>query len=143
MKNRGGFAWWELAVILLVTGFLAGITIPKFRNFIVRSKEAATKGGLASLRSAVNVYYRDNGNVYPTDTLQSLTKDRKYIPEIPLVQLPGTGHPDSNVVRPAQKISDEGGWIYYNDRTSLADWGRVVINCSHYDSKKEIVWSEL
>ena len=55
MICRRGFTWWELLILVLITGILTGITIPKFQDLIVRSKEANTKAGLASLRSAIQV----------------------------------------------------------------------------------------
>lgn len=142
MTLRKGFTWWELLVLLLITAVFTGITIPKFQDLIVRSKEAGTKAGLASLRSALQVYFNEN-NAYPVDNLESLVKEQKYIPEIPLTQLPKTGHQDSNTVYTSQDISDTGGWLYYNDKTSPAKWGTILINCSHHSVLDDIVWSEI
>lgn len=142
MKNRNGFSWWELLLLVLITAVFTGLTIPKFKDLIVRSKEGGTKGGLSEMRSALSSYYLDNKNSFPTDTLESLTKG-KYLYEIPITQLPKTGHPDSNKVYPAGEVTDEGGWIYFNDKSDLSKWGHVIVNCSHYDVKKELVWSEL
>ena len=79
MICRRGFTWWELLILVLITGILTGITIPKFQDLIVRSKEANTKAGLASLRSAIQVYFAEH-NAYPEDDLECLVKDGKYIP---------------------------------------------------------------
>lgn len=142
MICRRGFTWWELLILVLITGILTGITIPKFQDLIVRSKEANTKAGLASLRSAIQVYFAEH-NAYPEDDLECLVKDGKYIPEIPITQIPGTNHNDSNKVLLQSEITDEGGWIYYNDKKKPRTWGNVTVNCSHSDSNDSVVWSEL
>jgi len=142
MRLRKGFTWQELILLVLITGVLTGITIPKFKDLIVRSKEAGTKAGLASLRSAIKVYYSEN-NAYPQDNLECLIKDGKYLTEIPITQIPGTAHADSNNVLLNSEITDEGGWIYNNNKTKQAKWGTVFINCSHKDHLGAIEWSEL
>ena len=142
MTDRQGFTWLELLILILITAVLTSITIPKFQDLIVRSKEANTKAGLASLRSAIKVYYAEH-NAYPSDNLECLLEDSKYIPELPITQIPGTDHPDSNKVLLNSEITDEGGWIYHNDKSKPANLGKVLINCSHKDHLDTIVWSEL
>ena len=142
MKQRSGFTWIELIVLILITTVLTSITIPKFKDLIVRSKEANTKAGLASLRSALRVYYAENQS-YPADNLESLTRDGKYIPEIPTTQIPGTTHVDTNEVFLGTEITDAGGWLYNNDKTVPVKWGKIFVNCSHKDHLGEITWSEL
>ena len=142
MTCRCGFTWWELLVLVLITAVLTGITIPKFQDLIVRSKEANTKAGLASLRSALQVYFSEH-NAYPSDNLDSLAKDGKYIPEIPITQIPGTEHKDSNAVLLQSDVTDIGGWIYYNDKADSAKWGTVIVNCTHKESMGAIAWNEL
>ena len=142
MRLRKGFTWQELIILVLITGVLTGITIPKFKDLIVRSKEANTKAGLASLRSAIQVYYAEN-HAYPQDTLECLIKDGKYLPELPITQIPGTKHTDTNNVLANSDITDEGGWVYHNDKTKPSKWGKIFINCSHKDHLETVSWNEL
>lgn len=45
---------------IVIIGLLLGISIPKFLFMVTAAKQAASKGYLASLRSATNIYYSDN-----------------------------------------------------------------------------------
>lgn len=50
----------ELMIVVAIIGILAGIAIPRYMNFVQRSREGATKGSLGALRSAIGIYYADN-----------------------------------------------------------------------------------
>ena len=139
MKNvKKGFTLIELMIVVAIIGILAAIAIPKFADLINKSKEGATKGGLSSVRSAIQVYYGDNEGWFPADSLECITLNAKYIAEIPLAKLPGTGHGDSNAVAPiaaSGAITDQSGWAYFNDTTEAATWGNFVVSCTHEDIK--------
>lgn len=68
-------------VIVAVIAILAIIAIPKFSDMVRKSRDAATKGGLGAIRSALVIYYADNEN-HPYD-LSLLTIDSKYLDKIP------------------------------------------------------------
>lgn len=136
-KKEGGFTLIELMIVVAIIGILAAIAIPKFADLINKSKEGATKGSLSSVRSAIQVYYGDNEGWYPTDSLSCLTANAKYLNEIPLAKLPGTGHSDSNAVD--DEISDHGGWGYAD---SQPWWGYFLVNCTHTDIEQTKMWSE-
>ncbi|MBP9699558.1 MAG: type II secretion system protein [Elusimicrobia bacterium] len=55
----------ELILVSTIIGLLASIALPKFANLIDKSREAALKGSLGSLRSALEIYYADNEGIYP------------------------------------------------------------------------------
>ncbi len=147
-KVRQGFTLIELMIVVAIIGILAAIAIPKFADLINKSKEGATKGALSSVRSALQVYYGDNEGWFPTD-ITTLTDQAKYINEIPVAKLPGTGHADSGAVGYFVSIDsagvftaaagggaeDSGGWAYFNDPTATAYWGTFVANCTHEDIK--------
>jgi prepilin-type N-terminal cleavage/methylation domain-containing protein len=139
MKNaKKGFTLIELMIVVAIIGILAAIAIPKFADLINKSKEGATKGGLSSARSAVQVYYGDNEGWFPTDTLACITLNAKYINEIPVAKLPGTGHGDSKAVAAVTNggaVTDGTGWAYFNDPTHAASWGNFVVSCTHEDIK--------
>lgn len=140
---RRGFTLLELMIIVAIIGILAGIAVTRFGGVIDKSKEGATRGGLTSLRSALQIYYGDN-TLFPSDDLASLVENKKYIDNLPLVKLPGTGHPENRHVSvgasTATALTDTGGWAYVNDTASPL-FGTLLVNCSHADSKGKS-WAE-
>ena len=145
MNNKKGFTLIELMIVVAIIGILAAIAIPKFADLINKSKEGATKGSLSSVRSAIQVYYGDNEGWFPVDSLACLTANAKYLSEIPKAKLPNTGHGDIDAV--AVAAADDGGWLYFNTRTTPSTWGNFVVNCTHEDLKGQesgdvtTVWS--
>ena len=144
--NKKGFTLIELMIVVAIIGILAAIAIPKFADLINKSKEGATKGALSSVRSALQVYYGDNEGWFPADNLGILVAGAKYINNIPVAKLPGTGHPDAPTVfafssttlagafQPAAS-DDSGGWAYFNNPNVAVMWGTFVANCTHEDIK--------
>jgi prepilin-type N-terminal cleavage/methylation domain-containing protein len=65
MRKIRGFTLIELMLVVAIIGLLAAIAIPKFSDMIDKSREAALKGQLGTLRSALTLYYADNEGVYP------------------------------------------------------------------------------
>ena len=55
--GRGGFSLIELVIVIAILGILAAVAIPKFIDFTGDAKEAACKGSLGTVRSAVANYY--------------------------------------------------------------------------------------
>ena|SRR3989338_5656450 len=56
MKNRG-FTLIELVIVIVILGILATVAIPKFVNLTDQAKDAATKGILGGVRSAISIDY--------------------------------------------------------------------------------------
>jgi len=132
--------------VVAIIGILAAVAVPKFADLINKSKEGATKGALSSLRGALQVYYSDNEGWYPADSdLSSLTANNgKYINEIPMAKTP-TRHADSKAVKAdaTAPVNDAGGWAYYNT-TGNANWGNVVVNCTHGTiTNTATIWSTI
>ncbi|MBI5555872.1 MAG: prepilin-type N-terminal cleavage/methylation domain-containing protein, partial [Elusimicrobia bacterium] len=69
-RSKKGFTLVELMIVVAIIGILAGIAIPRYMNFVRRSREGATKGNLGAIRSALNIYYTDQEGIYPA-TLNS------------------------------------------------------------------------
>lgn len=121
----------ELIIIVVIVGILAAIAIPKFYDLMGRSYDGATKGALSSMRSAMQVYSGDNSGRFPADKLECLTINAKYIAEIPMAKMKGTGHVVSSNV--AVAFQDGPGWFYANDPASTTTWGSFMVNCTHVD----------
>ena len=147
IKNTG-FTLIELMIVVAIIGILAAIAIPKFADLISKSKEGASKKGLAVLRSAISVYYADTEGLYPTDDLACLTENGKYLSEIPTAYVPGR-HAKNNTVQNNDDLgmgmllfADTGGWMYWNWTMSdpTRRQGDVWLGCTHQDSKGKI-WS--
>lgn len=161
MKNHGkpparGFTLIELMIVVAIIGILAAIAIPRFADLINKSKEGNTKGNLASVRSALRVYYADTEGIYPGDNLACLTANAKYLKEIPQAKIPSYHNPSrvvcvSSLVIPggcrtglgaaAQWDGQQGGlWIYWEQDLppqsgTLRQKGDFWIGCTHLDSK--------
>lgn len=143
----------ELMIVVAILGILAAVAIPKFKDMIYKSREGAAKANLASIKSALKVYYSDNEGFYPTGPagdnttfLQNLmTNDGKYISSWPYVHIPGH-HQKTNTVDTvnnndpfAADPNCDGEWAYVGNSAD-ANWGRIMIECYHADSKG-VIWS--
>ncbi|MFI6073667.1 type II secretion system protein [Actinoplanes sp. NPDC051343] len=74
-KGDEGFTLIELLVVVVIIGVLVAIAVPVYLNY---RKGAADKSAQSDVRgaiSAIEQYYTDNGNAYPTTptTLQTAT----------------------------------------------------------------------
>jgi prepilin-type N-terminal cleavage/methylation domain-containing protein len=144
LRTKKGFTLIELMIVVAIIGILAAIAIPQFAQLIAKSQEGATKGNLGTIRSALSIYYGDTEGWYPVDTgnFVSLTTQNKYLQGVPTVQLPNTttnniGHQSGNTV--LNTAGDSASW-YYNNTQSNAQWGQVVVNCTHRDLRGS-VWT--
>jgi prepilin-type N-terminal cleavage/methylation domain-containing protein len=137
--RRAGFTLIELMIVVAIIGILAAIALPKFASLVRKSYEGNSKGNLASLRSALSVYYGDMEGQYPA-RLISLTTAGKYIAVIGPAKTPNY-HSDSSAEADGilSAPNDGGQWLY--DNTPLdANVGNMVVNCTHTDTKG-VVWS--
>jgi prepilin-type N-terminal cleavage/methylation domain-containing protein len=99
-----GFTLIELMITVSIIAILASIVIPKFADMVRKAKEAAIKGQLGALRSAITIYYSDMSGYFPnannsspmavpefggTGALMVLTNSGKYMSTIPQPGIPG------------------------------------------------------
>lgn len=104
-----------------------------------------TYAPLSAIRTALQAYYGDHEGRFP-DSLAELTKDGKYLKELPKADLPR--HSDSNAViyvsGPAldpKNLTDAGGYAYYNSDKYPDTKGAVVFNCTHANKKGAPIYS--
>ncbi len=143
----------ELMIVVAIMGILAALAIPKFKNLMERSREGAAKGQLAAIRSALRIYYCDTDCLFPsgpagdnTTFLQdSLTAGGKYISSWPDVHVSGH-HNKTNTVDSvddddlfAADNSCDGEWAYVGNPSDI-NWGKIMVECYHMDSKG-VIWS--
>lgn len=63
-RQRQGFAFYELLLVMALTAILAGVLYVNFSNADRTAREAALKSNLAKIRVAITRYYDDHG-FYP------------------------------------------------------------------------------
>lgn len=93
------------------------------------------KKALQKVRTALQIWFGDNGGKYPPD-LAALTPS--YLPALPELRLPGHSLTDKVTLITSKKydaalekaVSDSGGWLYFSGEES-ASRGLLVIDCSH------------
>jgi general secretion pathway protein G len=84
-NTQAGFTLIELMVVIVILGFLAALTIPRFMGESDKAKQGVAKTQIVSLETALKMYKLDNGS-YPT-TEQGLKA---------LVEAPTTGNLPKN-----------------------------------------------
>jgi prepilin-type N-terminal cleavage/methylation domain-containing protein len=145
--NKKGFTLIELMIVVAIIGILAAIAIPKFASIIERSKEGATKGNIAALKSAISIYYGNQSGIWPTQLAllgasanigsDAMLGFSSYLNPIPFVEV--TAQFDVGAVDPRgsnvaiDPVSDQApngqstGWLY--DSTT----GNIWVNSIAHD----------
>jgi type IV pilus assembly protein PilE len=73
LKKMRGVTLVELMIVIAVIGLLAGIAIPSYRRYLIRSQRSEAKIALMALQTAQEKFYLQN-NSY-TNNITSATKD--------------------------------------------------------------------
>ncbi len=118
-RKEKGFTLIELVIIIVVLGILASVAIPKYKNIVAESKEAACKGALGSLRSGVSIYYANaavttgTADWPPIDSLRAVGVVMEHALPANPYQLEANA-PDSIVtgVTKGTIVGTRGGWAY-------------------------------
>lgn len=104
-RGESGFTLIELVIIIVILGILSVVAIPKYVDMQEEAREAAIRGALGNMRSAVSIQYARNalnGNpIFPPALTGALFADGQ-VPEEPVTK-----------VRTVKAAFDgAGGWVY-------------------------------
>lgn len=132
-----GFTLIELTLVIMVITVLAVIAIPHFGEALRTSNDGSTRANLGAIRKALSVYYSELDGQYP-NSITNLTSNARHLKRVPAARLAPT-HQDSAGVAFGAAANDGGGWLY-NNTAGSANYGFVMVNCSHTDMKGR-VWS--
>ena len=148
-----GFTLIELMLVVAIIGLLGSIALPKFGNLILKSKEAAAKGHLGSLRSALSIYYCDNEGwalKKNTGMMYLPLLVLKYMDQIPKFSIPRFhevpgdlcfGSVNDAAANFVYSVAATGYPTYTGrPRYFAPSDGTIAINCTHSDSNSR-VWS--
>jgi prepilin-type N-terminal cleavage/methylation domain-containing protein len=135
--RRAGFTLIELMIAVAIISILAAIAVPQFAQVMRKSREASTKGNLATIRSALSIYFADTEGQMPGDRLQSLTAGGRYMNRMPDADTVvwhkkgnrvGVGDMTGLIASNANTVQ----WWYFNNVTD-PQWGMLLVNCIHQD----------
>ena len=127
MRKNPGFANPEYMIALAAVLIVLAIALPPAARVLQRRRSLKA---LATLRAAVARYAADTKTKGPLD-LSDLTKEGKYLSELPAVGLSGQ-HAKS--ARVGALTDDTGGWVHSSWPGDPRE-GSVWINCTHTDNR--------
>src|SRR3712207_2484789 len=68
-KQDEGFTLIELLVVVVIIGVLVAIAVPVYLNYRQGAADKSAQSDVRGAISAVEQYYTDNGNTYPSASL--------------------------------------------------------------------------
>lgn len=86
MRDRRGFTFIEMLIVVAIIGILATIALPSFQLAVAKAKEAALKENLFILRDVIDQYFADQ-ELYPP-SLEELV-EKRYLRRVPVDPITG------------------------------------------------------
>ena len=86
MRDRRGFTFVEVLIVVTIIGILSTIALPSFQLAVTKAKEAALKENLFILRDVIDQYYADQERYPPT--LVELV-EKRYLRRVPVDPITG------------------------------------------------------
>jgi prepilin-type N-terminal cleavage/methylation domain-containing protein len=130
-RAKKGFTLIELMIVVAIIGILAAIAIPRFAQMLEKSREGATKGNLAGIRSAITIYYSEREGTWPEDISTSFTSYLYPIPPAKASPCGNTTTVNTAAIPPAAVAT---GWCYITDPAGVYA-GNVFANTTATDTK--------
>jgi prepilin-type N-terminal cleavage/methylation domain-containing protein len=99
MHNQNGLTLIELIMVMVIIGFLAAISVPKFVHLDDNAKATECKANQEAVEAAAVITYADNalaGNAMFPETLNAAMFRQGSIPTCPFV-MPGISCTESNL----------------------------------------------
>jgi type II secretion system protein G len=114
IKNSSGFTLVELVMVIIIIGMLAAIVIPNFTAQREQAAVATTQANLESLRTAIALYYANEGSYDGLNMPPVLgrlwnggaTGGKKYLDAIPMETI---STPPTSTINGAAGM---GGWSW-------------------------------
>ncbi len=118
-RNEKGFTLIELVIIIVILGILAAVAIPKYQDMSSQAKEAAARGSLGNVRSAITIFYANQAvttgsATWPT-VAQLETANTVLANTMPKNPYQLTANAPDSVVTGVTKgtiVGARGGWAY-------------------------------
>lgn len=65
--QRAGFSLIELVIVIAILGILAAVAVPRMSRGAAGATSSRLRADLSTMRSALELYYAEHNNTYPTE----------------------------------------------------------------------------